>query len=264
MAEIKNDNINKVQSLDSMFEEFDKETKIQQQYSSNKDIYNLIKKLQFYDNEKQIGNTFKSVETQVLSQVLDILAKKYIDVISFHPSDAFEKFRFEHGLKSGEKINFLSFADFSGVFVNIHYLDNSEVSKSTYCRYISEGGDITSHFTSVNNKRYFNALNLFLELRAKIIDLILNTISDCNPSIRIDHISSTSNKGIRYVVRLRLNFKKENPYILTNTLDNVIQKNIVGVTVEESNSNGWIFAQSKTYSYQEEIDPEEFFDMIII
>ena len=98
MAEIKNDNINKVQSLDSMFEEFDKETKIQQQYSSNKDIYNLIKKLQFYDNEKQIGNTFKSVETQVLSQVLDILAKKYIDVISFHPSDAFEKFRFEHGL----------------------------------------------------------------------------------------------------------------------------------------------------------------------
>ena len=124
MSEIKSETNS--QSLDTLFEEFDKETKIFKEFSSNDDIMSLIRKVKFFDHNQ--GNSgFKSVETMLMSDIMRVIASKYTDLAE-HKLTYTQQLKIKYKLNPTEKLSFLKMVDFDLIFRYMKRMNIVEVT----------------------------------------------------------------------------------------------------------------------------------------
>ena len=105
MSEVKNE-INKIESLDSMFKELEDKNKIYEEYKYFEDVVNLIRKVKYFDLEK--GNKrFKSVEKMLMGDIVHLMATKYKDVVDFQPQNYIDTLRLKQDKNPKQHISLL-------------------------------------------------------------------------------------------------------------------------------------------------------------
>ena len=239
----------KVKSLDSMFEEFDKETKAFNEYRTNSSIMDLVKKANFFDSEKGNKN-FKSVETMLMSDIMRILASKYSDLIEFQLSPI-NKIKMEHGLMAEDKIDIFKYCNFQKIHRTLDLnCNNNVVSKQEACRWISFNGDYDELVNEVplavdyiDKYTYVALREILLENMGKIyrlLELTEEEIRDIREYNR--HITVT----LLFNFAITIIFPVEKMREITN---NIIRNNISHIKITDTYGTNCVLFKKIFTSY---------------